>query len=102
MFCRTSTRGLRHFVSRNGQGETAPESAHHLMMKAHIARALGKAGWSVDVEVPFSEVDRIADVAATNPAGRRVASVPPSGTLAYLTHRQAVGKTSERKRKSSS
>lgn len=73
VFCRTSTRGLRHFVSRHGQGETAPESAHHLMMKAHIARSLVKAGWrDVDVEVPFPEVDRIADVAATNPAGRRV------------------------------
>ncbi|OEY04414.1 hypothetical protein A0K93_07010 [Corynebacterium sp. BCW_4722] len=72
VFCRTSTRGLRHFVSRNGQGDTVPESAHHLMMKAHIARALDKAGWSVDVEVPFPEVGRIADVAATTPAGRRV------------------------------
>lgn len=72
VFCRTSTRRLRHVVSRNGQGETAPESAHHLTVKAHIARAFDEAGWSLDVEVPFPEVDRIADVTATTPAGRRV------------------------------
>ena len=65
---RTSTRGLRHFAHRSGykpEGETAPETWQHLMLKKLIAEQALTMGWDVDVEVPAPGREWVADTMMT-------------------------------------
>ncbi|WJZ68633.1 competence protein CoiA family protein [Kocuria rosea] len=73
-FGRTSSKGLRHFVRRAGtepEGETAPESWQHLMLKKLVAEQALSLGWEVDVEVPAPGGEWVADTMMTK-GNRRV------------------------------
>lgn len=61
---RTSTQGLTHFVHQRREGcAGATESLAHLALKAHVARAVLAAGWSVEPEAVGA--DWRADILAT-------------------------------------
>lgn len=75
VFCRRSSRGLPHFVSRekNAHGSTAPTSLQHELIKALVVKSMVKAGWSdVQPERPFTDIGRVADVYGIAPSGSTV------------------------------
>ena len=75
VFCRRSSRGLPHFVSRekNEHGSTAPTSLQHELIKALVVKSMVAAGWTgVQPERPFTDVGRVADVYGIAPSGSAV------------------------------
>ena len=75
VFCRRSSRGLPHFVSRekNAHGSTAPTSLQHELIKALVVKSMVGAGWSdVQPERPFTDIGRVADVYGIAPSGSAV------------------------------
>lgn len=75
VFCRRSSRGLPHFVSRekNAHGATAPTSLQHELIKALVVKSMVAAGWTdVQPERPFTDAGRVADVYGIAPSGSEV------------------------------
>lgn len=65
---RTSSMGLKHFVSRAGEAGGQTESATHEILKFLVAKAAVEAGCKTETEYPIGDT-RFADVVSSSPSG---------------------------------
>lgn len=65
---RTSSMGLKHFVSRAGEAGGPTESAIHEILKFLIAKAAVGSGCKTETEYPIGDT-RFADVVSSSPSG---------------------------------
>ncbi|SCK14437.1 competence protein CoiA [Vogesella sp. LIG4] len=89
---KTSKLGMRFFAhAKRGECTSAPESEHHLTLKAIAASAIQACGWNVATEVPGETPAGekwIADVLATRGNARVAVEIQWSGQTADETMRR--------------